>query len=225
MITPSSIDFATMPSLFLAQRAKLPETSGIYFAIDALGQIQYIGRSVNIRNRWLGHHRKSELEIFDNVRIAWIEIADTTLLDQIERTLIQHFAPPLNGARTQVKSKIDDKPMTQLPTITPAATLFFIPSECVARLTWHKKFGDRLKLARGKVSTDELSERLKGRGISCSPQSLQQIELGEWETVDINLVVAICEEFGKNLDTIIPVLTIGANTSAALEKLTQGEFQ
>ena len=38
MITPSSLDLATLPSLCLSRRSELPETPAIYFAIDSLDQ-------------------------------------------------------------------------------------------------------------------------------------------------------------------------------------------
>lgn len=210
MIEPKLLDFATMPSLLLSQRAYLPATAGIYFAIDSLDQIQYIGRSVNIRNRWLGHHRKPELEILGNVRIAWVEIEDLTLLSQIEQMCIDYFDPPLNGLRSQ-DTKIKNNTSGELMTRKAVTTRFFIPLECVARLTWNKELGNKLKLLRGLVPTRELAERLKDRGISCSHKSIQQIELGEWETVSVDLIVAICEEFGGELDKLIPLLILGSN--------------
>lgn len=44
MIEPESINLLALPSLSLSRRGELPETSAIYFAIDSLDQIQYIGR-------------------------------------------------------------------------------------------------------------------------------------------------------------------------------------
>jgi excinuclease UvrABC nuclease subunit len=209
MINPSSLDLATLPSLLLSERAKLPETPGVCFAINSLGQIQYIGRSINIRNRWLSHHRKPDLKIIDNIRIAWIEIEELTLLGKIEQELIDYFVPRLNGLRNRAdhrKSETDDALKAETVTRTPQT---FIPLEYVAHLAWNKILGERLELLRGEVSRRELAERLKRRGIiSCSHQKIRQIELGEWKTVHIDFLIAVCEELGHSLDKLTPVLTI-----------------
>lgn len=83
-----------------------------------------------------------------------------------------------------------------------------IPLEYVARLAWDENLGKRLKALRGKMSRRELAEKLRGRGISCSHQGIQQIELGGWETVDLNLILAMCEEFGISVGQLIPLVRV-----------------
>lgn len=51
MFTPDQVNFSTLPSLPLECRKALPECSGIYFAIDSQGVVQYIGKSSNLRQR------------------------------------------------------------------------------------------------------------------------------------------------------------------------------
>lgn len=80
-------------------RSHLPITPCIYFAIDCQGIIQYIGRSVNPCQRWTQHHRLSQLEVMEGVRIAYLSVDNPDLLPEIERALIEWFAPPLNGYR------------------------------------------------------------------------------------------------------------------------------
>lgn len=101
MITPESIDFSVLPSLCLTRRAELPEAPAIYFAIDSLDQIQYIGRSRNLKQRWASHHRQFELQAIGGIRIAWLQCDDVSLLGEIEasgieKALIRWFEPPLN---------------------------------------------------------------------------------------------------------------------------------
>ncbi len=97
MINAESIDISILPSLFLSDRKQLPKVACIYFAIDAMGQIQYIGKSVNLRQRWCGsHHRIEQLKSMENIRIAWLEVSDPLLLPKIENALISQFSPPLN---------------------------------------------------------------------------------------------------------------------------------
>ena len=98
-----TIDPRSLPSVPLKSKNRLPEYAGIYFAIDSLSTIQYIGRSVNIRDRWRGHHRCNQLESMSGVKIAYLLIDAPELLDHIESALIEYFDPPLNNARIEYK--------------------------------------------------------------------------------------------------------------------------
>jgi excinuclease UvrABC nuclease subunit len=104
IIDPNSIDLATLPSLCLSRRSELPEAPAIYFAIDSLDQIQYIGRSQNLRQRWASHHRHFQLQAIDSVRIAWLRCDDVSLLAEIETALIEWFEPPLTGLTMKPES-------------------------------------------------------------------------------------------------------------------------
>jgi excinuclease UvrABC nuclease subunit len=90
-LDPKSINVRSLPSVPLEDKKMLPKIPGIYFAIDRQGIVQYIGRSANLNQRWLQHHRQSDLESGDRVSIAWLEINDSSLLDQIEQALIDYF--------------------------------------------------------------------------------------------------------------------------------------
>lgn len=104
MIKPESIDLSTLPYVALSERNALPSTSGIYFAIDSEGTVQYIGLSKNIQHRWLQHHRYNELQSINGIRIAYLAVDDETLLLNIERALIAWFNPVLNRKRKPVGS-------------------------------------------------------------------------------------------------------------------------
>jgi len=97
MISPSEINLSTLPSVPLKDRSQLPQSSGIYFAIDSLGTVQYIGRTNNLNQRWTQHHRHYQLSEIGLVRIAYLT-ADIDLLPSIEAALIQWFNPVLNGS-------------------------------------------------------------------------------------------------------------------------------
>ncbi len=98
MINPESIDLSTLPCVALSERNALPSTSGIYFAIDAYGVVQYIGKAVNIQQRWLTHHRYAQLKDYQSVKIAYLAVSDPELLLPIESALIDWFDPSLNGS-------------------------------------------------------------------------------------------------------------------------------
>ncbi len=111
-----------LPSVPLLEKHKLPQVSAIYFAIAKSGEILYIGRSINIANKWLGHHRYLELKEIGNVRIAWLSCNDESLLPQIEEAMIKHFLPCLNHTLIkQSKTKLDKPYVDKLSKITRQA--------------------------------------------------------------------------------------------------------
>ena len=95
MINPSELKLDTLPWLPLEARSAFPRQPAIYFAIDSEGTVQYIGRSINPRIRWSGHHRFSDLQRLGGIRIAYLFV-DADLLPAVEESLISWFNPPLN---------------------------------------------------------------------------------------------------------------------------------
>jgi len=90
---------AALPSLPIEDRHALPDTAAIYVVL-AGDTVLYVGQSVNVRQRWLAHHRLKQLNERGACRIAWLTVDDTSLLDELERACIAHFAPVLNGEVT-----------------------------------------------------------------------------------------------------------------------------
>jgi hypothetical protein len=118
MIDPKLINLSALPSVSLGNRKHLPQTAGIYLAIDAAETVQYIGRSVNLRQRWSSHHQSSALDIITGVRIAWFEISESSLLPQIEQALIEYFNPPFNvGCCPPKFVKSSDRPAVKHSTV------------------------------------------------------------------------------------------------------------
>ncbi|MFB2976555.1 plasmid partition protein ParG [Microseira sp. BLCC-F43] len=109
----AKIDLLTLPSLPLANRSELPKCPAIYFVLK--GQtVLYIGRTSNLQQRWFGHHRWHQLEAMSgDIRIAWLQCSDASLLSGVERALIEHFKPPFNQTKVEgglgfLHVKIDD---------------------------------------------------------------------------------------------------------------------
>ena len=94
MINPELLDLSTLPSVNLELKAQLPTESAIYFAIDSQGVIQYIGKAINVKQRWANHHRLNQLKSIGNIRIAYLFV-DADLLLTVEEALIQWFKPLL----------------------------------------------------------------------------------------------------------------------------------
>ena len=95
-MNPATINPLTLPSLSLPNRSTLPPCPAVYFVLEG-DRVLYVGRSGNLQQRWMTHHRYNQLKGFNNVRIAWLECSDTNLLPEIEAALIGYFQPSLNG--------------------------------------------------------------------------------------------------------------------------------
>ncbi|BAS55314.1 XRE family transcriptional regulator [Leptolyngbya boryana NIES-2135] len=102
-MNPTEINPLDLPFVPLEQRSQLPETPCIYFAIDGEDAVQYIGRASNLRHRWQQHHRFDQLNQSSGSRIAYLSVSDSSLLPEVEKALIGHFSPPLNGASIESK--------------------------------------------------------------------------------------------------------------------------
>jgi DNA-binding Xre family transcriptional regulator len=80
-------------SVSLEKRSQLPVTSGIYFVIDTQNEVRYIGKAINLRERWRNH------KILKNGllqwRIAWFDLSKEQL-DIFESKLICKYCPDLN---------------------------------------------------------------------------------------------------------------------------------
>jgi len=98
MINPSEVNLSELPWLPLEAKSAFPRQSSIYFAIDSLGTVQYIGRSVDPKIRWAGHHRYIELQEIGSIKISYLFVDSPELLPAIESALIDWFDPPLNVA-------------------------------------------------------------------------------------------------------------------------------
>jgi len=92
----ASLVLADLPSLPLDERKALPDAPAIYLVL-AGDTVLYIGQSVNVRQRWLAHHRFAQLNEYGGCRIAWMQVNDARLLDELERACVAHFSPLLNN--------------------------------------------------------------------------------------------------------------------------------
>ena len=95
-MNPEKIRLNELPFVPLDQRIELPEKPCIYFVLTPEEEILYIGRSRNLRLRWLSHHRLPDLKKIEGVRVAYLHIDQPSLLPQIEQAMIEWFNPRLN---------------------------------------------------------------------------------------------------------------------------------
>jgi excinuclease UvrABC nuclease subunit len=85
----------------LSQRREFPACSAVYLVVGENQKVLYIGRTVNLRQRWKTHHLYSVFRAINNVRLAWLEVSDLFLIPLIEEALIRHFKPLHNTARIE----------------------------------------------------------------------------------------------------------------------------
>jgi excinuclease UvrABC nuclease subunit len=93
-----------LPSIAFSERTNLPQCCAVYFALSEQGAVLYIGKSMHLRSRWRQkphHHREQQLIEMGCTRLLWLVCPKDSLLD-VEREMIEHFAPPLNGLRKPV---------------------------------------------------------------------------------------------------------------------------
>ena len=99
----TDIKLSSLPSVYLLDKHNLPNCAAIYFITNSNEQILYIGRTVNLAERWKEHHRFKQLKRFnrkDRVSISWMTCSnDINTLSQLENEFIQLYKPPLNWSK------------------------------------------------------------------------------------------------------------------------------
>lgn len=97
------IKLSELPLVYLLDKDNLPSCAAIYFVSDSKGQILYIGRTINLVERWRNHHRFNQLKRFNRkscVSISWMTCSsDINTLSNLESSLIELYKPPLNWSR------------------------------------------------------------------------------------------------------------------------------
>jgi len=101
-----TINILELPSLSLLDKDRLPDCAAIYFVSDSKNQIIYIGRTVNLVERWKAHHRFNQLKRFNRknpLNISWLTCSnDIETLSNLENEFIKLYKPPLNWSKVVV---------------------------------------------------------------------------------------------------------------------------
>ncbi|MBW4565730.1 MAG: GIY-YIG nuclease family protein [Mojavia pulchra JT2-VF2] len=97
------IKLSELPSVDLLEIPQLPNCAAIYFVCDSKNRVIYIGRTVNLVERWRNHHRFKQLKrlnLKDRLSISWIVCTqDVKALSNLENKLINLYNPPLNWTK------------------------------------------------------------------------------------------------------------------------------
>lgn len=84
---------------------KLPEVPALYF-VQENGRVIYVGRTKNLKARWIGHHRMSELSEREGITLAWLPVSDAADLPELENYFIDTLHPEVNGSPLTVNGGI-----------------------------------------------------------------------------------------------------------------------
>lgn len=88
--------------VFLRNKERLPEYSGIYIVADQSDFVLYVGQSKNIKSRWNGHHRHKQLirrDKKDRRFYIYFNRFSVEELDEKERYYINFLEPSLNSTK------------------------------------------------------------------------------------------------------------------------------
>ena len=92
----SEIDPCSLESVAFTDRATIPRSPGVYFVLSG-NEVLYIGKSVNLGQRWATHDKIACFSAMPDIRIAWLNTpANASLLTKFERILIYGHKPSLN---------------------------------------------------------------------------------------------------------------------------------
>lgn len=101
-----NIRISELPSFYLVDKDRLPNCAAIYFVFDSKGQIIYVGRTINLVERWKAHHRFNQLKRFNRkntLSISWLTCSnDIENLSNLEKEFIKLYKPPLNWSKVVV---------------------------------------------------------------------------------------------------------------------------
>jgi putative transcriptional regulator len=187
MISPESIDLATLPSIPLESKSQLPKKPGIYLAIDSGGIVQYVGRSINFRQRWAKHHRHRELEKLEGIRIAWLEVNDPSLLPNIESVFITWFNPPLNKVNVLHKSNLHPQSLRA----TRSSNLTVPARRMMCRLAVLMAEKD-----------PRLSQRKLAEELGLAVTTVSRLHNNDFERIDKATVKKLCGYFGCSINDL-----------------------
>lgn len=100
-----------LPSVPLTNLRDLPNKAGLYFAVNDIEEIYYIGQTQNFKRRWGNHHRYKDLSLLDNIRIAYMEYINDDL-DEAEKALIRKYKPKFNRVDREIKEPESNRSFT-----------------------------------------------------------------------------------------------------------------
>lgn len=185
MINPADLNLSSLPWLPLEARSSFPRQPAIYFAIDSQNNVQYVGRSINPKQRWTQHHRYEDLTAIGQVRIAYLFVEAIELLPAIEAALIDWFDPPLNCLkRPNHASDLDGgrKMICRLPVLIDEYNIRLSEANSTESRLTQRGLADRLEVASTTVN---------------------RLYQNKFDRVDVGTIEKICNFFGCEVGDLL----------------------
>jgi len=131
--TLAEIDIFTLPSVPLADKNLLPDSSGLYFVASG-ADVLYVGKAQNsFKVRWSSHHRLQQLLKVDNTKIFYKELlCSKKELKVLEDAAILRFKPTLNESRVPDAER-RDRFQVAIPPITQAKLVLMARQSGISR--------------------------------------------------------------------------------------------
>jgi putative transcriptional regulator len=135
--------------------------------------------------RWRQHHRYQDLKELQNAKIAWLELSDASLLQEIESVLISLFNPKLN--LTSSNQAWEER--LEYCLTNPQ-------QESISKPTY--KLFCRLAVLMAEKDP-QLSQRQLAREIGLDITTINRLFTNNFSRVDMTTVEALCNYFDKGV--------------------------
>jgi len=96
ILSESPVSIGKLSRLSLTSLNGLPDSGGVYFAIDRGQRVWYVGLATSLRQRWMAHEYFEECHSNGVESIAWVEVSSDSARRELERSCIKFFRPPIN---------------------------------------------------------------------------------------------------------------------------------
>lgn len=177
MISPTSVNPYSLPSLPLPDAHSLPPISALYFCTSD-SHLLYIGITKDLKQRWEAHHKTIALLNYPDVKIHWLAIAPEQVSKTLESSFIHYWRPKLNQ---------------QLPNLIPLSKNQFIKfcgntSQHIAKLGLQGRTHDVLWYLLGSCDMNncvEISQTKIATELDMTPQQVSRAikQLQEFELI------------------------------------------
>lgn len=123
------MNISSLPRLSVLDAKNLPEVPCVYFVVNDAGDLLYVGSSINLRHRWVSHHRADQTRQ-EKAHIAWM-VANEDQIREEEERFIQSLNPLWND---RTANDISGLPPTQRAYPQSTRTNIYIPDELLERM-------------------------------------------------------------------------------------------
>jgi DNA-binding Xre family transcriptional regulator len=89
--------------------------------------------------------------------------------------------------------------------------IHMIPLEWAATLVWTTECGENLRDVRGKTAREKVIKFLAEQDIKYTQESLRNLEVGNTQSIDVKILLALCDFYKIPPSDLIPSALIGVS--------------